>query len=77
MWFFRQDSADTPGVRCEQFRRGRRYADQGVYENLQYYANWPTFPQLYVKGELVGGADIVSDMHQQGELQKLLDSATG
>jgi monothiol glutaredoxin len=53
------------------------YADQGVYENLQYYANWPTFPQLYVKGELVGGADIVRDMHQQGELQKLLHSATG
>ena len=52
-------------------------ADTGVYENLQYYANWPTFPQLYVKGELVGGADIVSEMHQQGELQKLLDSATG
>jgi len=52
------------------------YADQGVYENLQYYANWPTFPQLYVKGELVGGADIVSEMHSQGELQKLLDSAT-
>ena len=52
------------------------YADKGVYENLQYYANWPTFPQLYVKGELVGGADIVSDMYQQGELQKLLASAT-
>jgi len=52
-------------------------ADKGVYENLKYYANWPTFPQLYVKGELVGGADIVRDMHQQGELQKLFDSATG
>jgi monothiol glutaredoxin len=52
-------------------------ADPEIFENLKYYANWPTFPQLYVKGELVGGADIVSDMHQQGELQKLLDSATG
>ena len=52
-------------------------ADKGVYENLKYYANWPTFPQLYVKGELVGGADIVRDIHQQGELQKLFDSATG
>ncbi len=52
------------------------YADKGIYENLQFYANWPTFPQLYVKGELVGGADIVRDMYQQGELQKLLGSAT-
>ncbi len=52
-------------------------ADKGVYENLQHYANWPTFPQLYVKGELVGGADIVREMHQQGELQKLLDLAAG
>jgi monothiol glutaredoxin len=51
--------------------------NRGVYENLQHFANWPTFPQLYVKGELAGGADIVRDMHQQGELQKLLDSATG
>jgi monothiol glutaredoxin len=52
-------------------------ADKGVYENLQHYANWPTFPQLYVKGELVGGADIVREMYEQGELQKLFDSATG
>ena len=52
-------------------------ADRGVYENLQHYANWPTFPQLYVKGELVGGCDIMREMNQQGELQKLLDSATG
>ena len=50
-------------------------ADKGVYENLKHYANWPTFPQLYVKGELVGGADIVREMYQQGELQKLLNSA--
>jgi monothiol glutaredoxin len=52
-------------------------ADKGVYENLKHYADWPTFPQLYIKGELAGGADIVHDMYQQGELQKLLDSVTG
>lgn len=50
-------------------------ADVGVYENLKYYANWPTFPQLYVKGELVGGADIMREMYQSGELQKLLQQA--
>tara|TARA_B110000211_G_C13739675_1_gene403977 strand:- start:158 stop:481 length:324 start_codon:yes stop_codon:yes gene_type:complete len=50
--------------------------DKGVYENLKHYADWPTFPQLYVKGEFAGGADIVRDMHQHGELQILLNSAT-
>jgi monothiol glutaredoxin len=42
----------------------------------RHYADWPTFPQLYIKGELAGSADTVRDMYQQGELQKLLDSAT-
>lgn len=50
-------------------------ADAGVYENLKYYANWPTFPQLYIKGELVGGSDIMKDMYEKGEIQKLLEAA--
>ena len=49
-------------------------ADEGVYENLQHYANWPTFPQLYVKGELIGGSDIVVEMYNSGELQELLEA---
>jgi monothiol glutaredoxin len=52
-------------------------SDPEIREGIKTYSNWPTVPQLYVKGELVGGADIVRDMHQQGELQKLIDSATG
>ncbi|MDQ6959645.1 MAG: hypothetical protein Q9M27_01350, partial [Mariprofundaceae bacterium] len=36
------------------------------------YANWPTIPQLYVKGEFIGGCDIVSEMHESGELTTLL-----
>lgn len=47
-----------------------------IRQSLPAIANWPTFPQLYVKGELIGGCDIVSDMHAQGELQPLLESAT-
>ena len=47
-------------------------ADKEVYENLPHYANWPTFPQLYVNGELIGGADISKEMYEKGELQKLL-----
>lgn len=42
---------------------------------LPQYADWPTFPQLYVNQELVGGADIIMEMYQQGELQILLQKA--
>lgn len=51
------------------------YEDQEVYKALPKFANWPTFPQLYVKGELVGGCDITLDLHQSGELQKMLKEA--
>mgnify|MGYP001605621569 FL=1 len=50
-------------------------ADMEVYQNLPAYANWPTFPQLYVKGELVGGSDIMTEMYRNGELQKVLQAA--
>jgi monothiol glutaredoxin len=50
-------------------------ADPEIFENLKYYANWPTFPQLYVKGELIGGSDIMIEMYQKGEIQKLLEEA--
>lgn len=50
-------------------------ADPEIFENLKDYANWPTFPQLYVKGELIGGSDIMLEMYQKGEIQKLLEEA--
>ncbi|MEQ1592749.1 MAG: Grx4 family monothiol glutaredoxin [Thiobacillaceae bacterium] len=50
-------------------------ADPEIFENLKYYANWPTFPQLYVKGELIGGCDIMIEMYQKGEIQPLLQEA--
>jgi len=49
-------------------------ADDEVRQGIKEYANWPTIPQLYVKGEFVGGSDIMKEMFQSGELQKLLDS---
>ena len=52
-------------------------ADPEIRDGIKAYANWPTIPQLYIKGELVGGADIVRELHQQGELQKLINSAVG
>ena len=47
-------------------------ADPELREGLKEYSSWPTYPQLYVDGKLVGGADIVRDMHAKGELAKLL-----
>jgi len=49
-------------------------ADADVRQGIKEYANWPTIPQLYVKGEFVGGADIMREMYQSGELQKLLEA---
>jgi monothiol glutaredoxin len=47
-------------------------ADQDIRQGIKDYSKWPTVPQLYVKGEFVGGADIMREMYQSGELQKLL-----
>ena len=52
------------------------FEDQEVYRALPKFANWPTYPQLFVKGELFGGCDITLDLHQSGELQKMLNEAT-
>ena len=52
-------------------------ADAEIRDGIKAYANWPTIPQLYINGEFVGGADIVREMYEQGELQKLINSAAG
>ncbi len=49
-------------------------ADAEIRQGIKDYANWPTIPQLYVNGEFVGGSDIMREMYQSGELQKLLAS---
>ena len=46
--------------------------DQAVRQGIKEYSDWPTIPQLYVKGEFVGGCDIIREMFQAGELQQLL-----
>ncbi|HET8882243.1 MAG TPA: Grx4 family monothiol glutaredoxin [Solimonas sp.] len=51
------------------------FEDEEVYRALPKFANWPTFPQLYVKGELIGGCDITLDLYQSGELKKMLTEA--
>jgi monothiol glutaredoxin len=46
--------------------------DMSIREGVKTYTNWPTIPQLYVKGEFIGGADIVTEMFQSGELEQVL-----
>jgi monothiol glutaredoxin len=50
-------------------------AEPEIRQGIKQYANWPTIPQLYVNGEFVGGSDIVREMYESGELQKLLERA--
>lgn len=50
-------------------------ADPEIFENLPRYANWPTFPQVYINGELIGGCDITLELFQKGELQKMVKDA--
>tara|TARA_Y100000590_G_scaffold63012_1_gene67511 strand:+ start:8705 stop:9022 length:318 start_codon:yes stop_codon:yes gene_type:complete len=50
--------------------------DQEIMQELPNFANWPTFPQLYIKGELVGGCDITLDLFNSGELKKMVEEAT-
>ena len=49
--------------------------NQDIREGIKQFANWPTIPQLYVNGEFVGGCDIMKEMYQSGELQKLIQEA--
>ena len=60
--------------RCgvEDFLAVNVLADEEIRQGIKSFANWPTIPQLYVKGEFVGGCDIVREMFQAGELQALL-----
>ena len=46
-----------------------------IRANLPQFSNWPTFPQLFVNGELIGGCDIISELHEAGDLQTIIDSA--
>ena len=48
--------------------------DQEIRQGIKDYSQWPTIPQLYVKGEFIGGSDIMMEMYQSGELQQVLDA---
>ncbi len=50
-------------------------ADPEIFENLPRFADWPTFPQIYINGELIGGCDITLELAERGELQKMMQEA--
>jgi monothiol glutaredoxin len=58
-----------------EFKHVNIFEEPEMREALKGYSNWPTYPQLYVNGELIGGCDIALEMYQSGELQKLLSGA--
>ena len=47
--------------------------DEAIRQAIKVYSNWPTIPQLYIKGEFVGGSDIIAEMHEAGELKGLIN----
>jgi monothiol glutaredoxin len=59
-------------VGVENYKDVNVLADPEIREGIKAYTNWPTIPQLYVKGEFIGGCDIVREMYQSGELATLL-----
>ncbi len=56
-----------------EFRDVNVLADEGIRQGIKDYSDWPTIPQLYVKGEFVGGCDIITEMTLSGELDQLFD----
>jgi len=71
-------SAQTAGALRQlgaHFQAYNIFEDPELREALKQHSNWPTYPQLYVKGELVGGCDIAMEMYRSGELKTLLAEA--
>ena len=50
--------------------------DPEIFQNLPKFADWPTFPQVYIGGEFIGGCDITLELHEKGELKKMIEEAT-
>ncbi len=60
------------GVETKTLKTVNVLEDDEVRQGIKEYSNWPTIPQLYVKGEFVGGSDIMMEMYQSGELQQVI-----
>ena len=60
------------GVDTKSVKTVNVLEDDGIRSGIKEYSNWPTIPQLYVKGEFIGGSDIMMEMYQSGELQQMI-----
>jgi monothiol glutaredoxin len=60
------------GVDTKALKTVNVLEDDGIRAGIKEYSNWPTIPQLYVKGEFIGGSDIMMEMYESGELQKTI-----
>ena len=72
--FSAQTVAALRGVNA-RFAYVNIFKDPEIREGLKVYSNWPTFPQLYVNGELIGGCDIALELYHSGELKEIIDEA--
>ena len=61
------------GVDPKTGKTGNVLEDEGIRQGIKTYSSWPTIPQLYVKGEFIGGSDIMMEMYESGELQKVIN----
>jgi monothiol glutaredoxin len=72
---FSSRTADVLKSYNREFAYCNVLADPEIFENLPRYADWPTFPQLYINGELIGGHDITLQLHESGELKQMIENA--
>jgi monothiol glutaredoxin len=61
------------GVEPKAIKTVNVLEDQEIRQGIKEYSNWPTIPQLYIKGEFIGGSDIMMEMYESGELQKVIN----
>ncbi|MBT0569562.1 Grx4 family monothiol glutaredoxin [Curvibacter sp. CHRR-16] len=64
------------GVDAKAIKTVNVLEDDGIRQGIKEFSNWPTIPQLYIKGEFIGGSDIMMEMYENGELQKLVGAST-
>ena len=69
---FSAQAVQILGLLGAKFKGVDVLADPGLRQGIKDFSNWPTIPQLYIKGEFVGGCDIMREMYQSGELQQML-----
>ena len=72
---FSSRTAEALKQRGVEFAYVNILMDPEIFQNLPKFADWPTFPQVYINGEFIGGCDITLELHEKGELKKMIDEA--